>query len=108
MFNVQIYYRSVTPVLGAVSFDTSHLHGELLSVHVKPLTSTTTYKVKVIGKNGIILWESVQDGVGETGEISQTVMNRLVNEILTIEVSSASVNEAFDVVLRIKGYKLGR
>ena len=97
MFNANIHYRTTTPVAGAVTFNTNHIAGEILSIHIKPTTSTTTYKVSLVGKNGLIIWRSEQDGVGETGEISQTIMNRVIDEICTVELTASSRDELWVV-----------
>lgn len=104
MLKPQIYHREATPSSGSVSFNTHHISGEILSIHVKPTTATTSYKINIVGKNGLKIWESETDGVGEIGEIGQTIMNRVVDEVCTVAISSSTVDEVFDIEIRVRGY----
>jgi hypothetical protein len=106
--NCKVYYRTVTPAAGAVVWNTEHIHGEILSVHIKPTTSTTTYKCTLYGAKGLKVWESTQDSVGETGEIQNTIMNRVVNEVLQFNLNTCSADELFKVELRVKAYTILR
>lgn len=106
MGDVKIYHRKITPSSGSVAWNLPYFHGELLSIHIKPTTSTTTYKFNMIGVNGLILYESRQGGVGELGELAQAHRGDFINEIVTCTLSAVSVDEEFDVEIRIQSNEL--
>ena len=107
MFRLVYPYKKVTTSGGTASFNTRHLHGDLMALHVKPATSTTTWKMAIVGYNSLSVWDSKQSGVGETGEQNILLWSiNSVGEVLTVNITSASADEQFEVELRVREYQL--
>lgn len=107
MFRLGWYYKKATVAAGVLSFNTRHLHGDLMSLHVKPATSTTTWKLELVGANSLYVWDSKQKGIGETGEANILLWSiNSINEVLTVNFTSVSQNEDFEFELRVREYQL--
>jgi len=99
MFRYIKYKAIVTPSGGSVAWNTNHLTGDLVSIHVKPTTGSTTYTFTVVDPDGLDIYSSE---AGYAGELSESYNNEVIDEIMTCTISSASVDEAFTVVLRFR------
>ena len=90
------YHPSVVTVSGAWSGNTARLNGGLCrQVYVKPASSDTTFTVEIIDKDDI----SVRTFEGCTLVSDFTAF--FVEGIYTVSISSASADEAFEVMLCI-------
>ncbi len=107
MFRLVYPYKEVTTVdapAGTASFNTRHLHGDFIAIHVKPATTTTTWKMSIVGYNGLAIWDSKQPETGEQNVILWALT--AVAEVLTVNITDASVNELFKIELRVREYQL--
>lgn len=110
MFKAQFYYSEATPSGGSVSWNTESMYGECINIYVKPATSTTVYRFKIVGPNGFILYDSRGTTATETGELTLVGLSAvgLVNGIYTCEISQSDRNELFKVQMNIKQYVVSR
>jgi hypothetical protein len=102
MARLLVYKRIALPVAGTVSWNTPLLQGDIVSVHIKPTTATTSYGFNIVGVNGLKLFET---GVDVIGELMQSFQADSCNEVMTCTITDATVNENFTVELRIKLYE---
>ena len=85
-----------TAASGTFAVNTSaRLHGLLYNIIVKPTTTTNTYNIKIVDNDDMTIWERIS----ETGAFSEQV--RLpMRDAHTLTVSSATIDEAFIIVLK--------
>jgi len=96
-----IKYRTiVTPVSGAVSWNTPKLTGKVVSVHVLPTTSTNEYSLSIVDADGSCLYNSPKP---QQGELSASYDHEIFcGEIITCTISDATIDEAITVIIRIQ------
>ena len=97
------YRAIVTPVSGAVTWNTEHLHGDLVSIHIKPATDTTEYVLRITDPDGLEVYETIP---AKTGECAESYDMEAINEILTCALTGATKDEAFTITIRIREYQL--
>ena len=106
MFKVQFYYSEATPSGGSVTWNTESMYGECINLYVKPATASTVYRLKIVGPNGFVLFQSRGTGATHTGELTLVGLSAvgLVSGIYTLAITLASVDELFKVQMNIKQY----
>jgi hypothetical protein len=97
---VIIYYDKVTPVSGSVSFNTPHLYGRLVGVHIKPTTASTQWHFQVINPKSFYAYESLNV---EEGELNQAIDCVLLNGVYTCSITGATVDEDFAIQFDVEG-----
>jgi hypothetical protein len=102
MYKLTKYTLLITPVSGAVSWNTDHFHGDLVSIHVKPTTATTQWFFKITDPEGLEIYSSIP--VVE-GEMNDEEISKAINEICTCALSAATVDEVFRVTIRVREYQ---
>jgi len=102
MNRLSIYKRLATPVAGSVVWNTPLFQGDIVSIHIKPTTATTTYGFNILGVNGLILFDT---GNRLTGEYSISGGIDSCGEIMTCGITDSSVNEEFTIEIRIRLYE---
>ena len=105
MFKANIYRDEVTPSSGSVVWVTPHLHGDLVSIHVKPTTATTYYSLKIQDANSHTIFESEPT---QKGDMDISYDGEVLNDILTCTLSGASADEVFYVSLRIRQFQVNQ
>lgn len=105
MFRLAIYRRKATPSSGSVTWNTPHLQGDIISIHIKPTTATTTYTFQILGVNGLVLFKP---DIEIVGELAQSFQADSCNEIMTCSITSASADEEFIIEIRVRIYENAR
>jgi hypothetical protein len=93
------YKTQVTPSGGSVVWNSDLLTGDLVSIHIKPTTDTTVYKLKIQDADGLLIYCTVDS---RTGELAASYDGEVIDDILTFTLSDVTVDEEFEVVLRFR------
>ena len=93
------YKTSVTPAGGSVAWNTRHLTGDLVTIHIQPTTDSTTFKFKMLDADGLQIYCTVTD---RTGEITLSYDGETLDDIVTCTIYDASVDEVFLVKFRLR------
>ncbi len=99
MFKTQKYYVTATPIGGAVSFNTPRLVGELVFMHVKPVSSNNQYTLTITDSDGLEVWATTSPTQGEVAELIEAIP---IDDILQVAITGATINEQFEIKFRMR------
>jgi len=88
---------SILPVAGTISFNAPYVRGDLTLFYVKATTATTQFDVKIIDKRGRVIRHYQK----EIGLIRDEGSVGIVGKH-TITIENSTVDEAFDVLMKVK------
>lgn len=96
------YKYSLTISGGTVSANTDFMRGMIEQVIITPTTSTNQWDLSFIDRDGDIIYQRVS----ETGTINDRTahipVGRDSNEILTMRIANATVNEIIKIIFKIR------
>ena len=93
------YIVKVTPVGGTVAWNSPHLSGDLVSIHVKPTTPGNKFRIQITDSEGVLIYKTNQL---YRGELTQSYDGEVLDDILTFAISEAVIDEEFTVIIRLR------